>query len=211
MSSQIDKVVTELRGRILSGELPAGHRVVELQFTHELQVSRTPLRIALGELEREGLLERLPTRGFRVRKFSMGQIADAVDVRGVLEGMAARLAAERGLAQDMLGQMEGCLELGQGLVEAATRTSSAVGAQQWADMNLHLHTLIVQACGNTALEGTLGFVSRTPMGAGDATRRGRTRRGHHARTRLPQPGEQEGPDRAAAPRNRRTDQPAFDN
>ena len=168
MSSQIDKVVTELRGRILSGSLPAGHRVVDLQFTQELQVSRTPLRIALGELEREGLLERLPTRGFRVRNFSMGQIADAVDVRGVLEGMAARLAAERGLAPKLLQQMESCLDLGQGLVDAATRTSSAVGAQQWADMNLQLHTLIVRASGNTALEGALGFVSRTPMGGAGA-------------------------------------------
>jgi GntR family transcriptional regulator, vanillate catabolism transcriptional regulator len=173
MSSQIDKVVTELRGRILAGELPSGHRIVELQFTHELQVSRTPLRIALGELEREGLLERLPTRGFRVRNFSMGQIADAVDVRGVLEGMAARLTAERGLAQDVLRQMEACLELGQGLVDAATRTSSAVSAQQWADMNLQLHTLIVRGCGNTALEDTLRFVSRTPMaGAGALTLQG---------------------------------------
>ncbi|MCB2005085.1 MAG: GntR family transcriptional regulator, partial [Rhodoferax sp.] len=71
MSSQIERVVTELRGRILSGQLPAGHRVVELQFAQELAVSRTPLRLALGELEKEGLLERLPTRGFKVRAFTL--------------------------------------------------------------------------------------------------------------------------------------------
>ena len=87
MSSQIDRVVTELRGRILAGDIPAGHRVVELQFAETLNVSRTPLRIALGELEKEGLLERLPTRGFRVRQFTVDEIANAVDVRGVLEGI----------------------------------------------------------------------------------------------------------------------------
>ena len=98
MSSQVDKVVGELRGRILAGQLPPGSRVLEMDYSRQLDVSRTPLRIALGELEKEGLLERLPTRGFRVRSFTMGQIGDAVDVRGVLEGMAARLAAERPLA-----------------------------------------------------------------------------------------------------------------
>ena len=173
MSSQIDKVVTELRGRILSGALAAGSRVVELQFTQELKVSRTPLRIALGELEREGLLERLPTRGFRVRNFTMAQIADAVDVRGVLEGMAARCAAETGLSPDMSARMQHCLDLGRRLVDAATRASAPVDAQQWSDMNLRLHGLLVEAAGNAALHDTLGFISRTPMaGAGALTLQG---------------------------------------
>ncbi len=173
MSSQIDKVVTELRGRILAGRLPAGHRVVELQFTQELQVSRTPLRLALGELEKEGLLERLPTRGFRVRSFTLDQIADAVDVRGTLEGMAARLAAERGVAPAVAQQMQACVEMGQRLADAATASPHSLDAQRWSDMNLRLHTLIVQASGNSALEAALAFVSRTPMaGAGALTLQG---------------------------------------
>jgi DNA-binding GntR family transcriptional regulator len=59
-------------------------------LARQLGVSRTPLCIALGELEKEGLLERLPTRGFKRREFPMEQVANAIDVRGVLEGMAAR-------------------------------------------------------------------------------------------------------------------------
>ena len=96
MAAQIDKVISELRDMVLSGALQPGERVVELQFSARLGVSRTPLRIALTELEKEGLLERLPSRGFRVRAFTVDEIGDAVDVRGVLEGMAARLLAERG-------------------------------------------------------------------------------------------------------------------
>lgn len=173
MASQIDKVVSELRGRILAGALPAGSRLVELHHTQALGVSRTPLRIALAELEREGLLERLPTRGFRVRSFTMDQIADAVDVRGVLEGMAARLAAEAGLSDELSERMQACLDLGQQLVDEALRTGAAVDAQQWSEMNLTLHQLLVQASGNAALAATLAFVSRTPMaGAGALTLQG---------------------------------------
>jgi len=168
MSSQIERVVTELRGRILSGRLPAGTRVVELQFTQDLQVSRTPLRIALGELEKEGLLERLPTRGFRVRAFTLDQIADAVDVRGVLEGMAARLAAERGLDREVSERLHACLEIGQNLVDEALRKGNGVNALQWSELNLSFHGLVVLASGNDALASTLNFVSRIPMAGANA-------------------------------------------
>ena len=56
MAAQIDKVISELRDMVLSGALQPGERVVELQFSARLGVSRTPLRIALTELEKEGLL-----------------------------------------------------------------------------------------------------------------------------------------------------------
>jgi len=168
MSSQVERVVTELRGRILSGRLPAGQRVVELQFADELAVSRTPLRLALAELEKEGLLERLPKRGFRVRAFTLAQIADAVDVRGALEGMAARLAAERGIEHGVLGQMQACLSAGQYLVEEADRNDCGVHALQWSELNQRFHGLVVQASANEALAATLAFVSRIPMAGANA-------------------------------------------
>src|SRR5919109_4360817 len=90
MASRIATVTARLRDMILAGELTPGERLIEIPFAQRLGVSRTPLRIALGELEKEGLLERLPTRGFKVREFPMEQVANAIDVRGVLEGMAAR-------------------------------------------------------------------------------------------------------------------------
>ncbi len=173
MSSQIDKTVAALRGRILSGALPAGHRIVELQFSKELDVSRTPLRLAMGELEKEGLLERLPTRGFRVRAFTVDQIADAVDVRGVLEGMAARLAAERRPSAADLQEMHDCVDQGQRIVDAAMRPGGSLDAAQWSDMNLRLHRCIVRASGNAALDAALVYISRTPMaGAGALTLQG---------------------------------------
>ena len=97
MAAQIDKVISELRDMVLSGALQPGERVVELQFSARLGVSRTPLRIALTELEKEGLLERLPSRGFRVRAFTVDEIGDARwTCAACWKGMAARLLAERG-------------------------------------------------------------------------------------------------------------------
>jgi GntR family transcriptional regulator of vanillate catabolism len=84
-----------LRQMIIEGELVAGDRVSELGLVERLQVSRTPLRLALAQLEHEGLLEALTGGGFAVRSFSSQQVADAIELRGVLEGTAARLAAER--------------------------------------------------------------------------------------------------------------------
>ena len=59
-------------------------------------MSRTPVRLGFEQLVREGYLEQLPRRGFRVRSLTPRDFSEAIDVRGVLEGMAARLVAERG-------------------------------------------------------------------------------------------------------------------
>jgi GntR family transcriptional regulator of vanillate catabolism len=80
---------------ILVGELRPGRRVPELRLVSAIGVSRTPLRLAMERLEHEGLLERRATGGFTVREFTLAEIQDAIDLRGTLEGSAARLAAER--------------------------------------------------------------------------------------------------------------------
>ena len=84
-----------LREMMLSGELPGGSRIAELAVVHKLGVSRTPIRAALLRLQQEGLLEALAHGGFAVKTFSERDIADAIELRGTLEGLLARLAAER--------------------------------------------------------------------------------------------------------------------
>ncbi|WP_341905204.1 GntR family transcriptional regulator [Polaromonas sp. YR568] len=167
MSSHINQATRELRRRILSGEIAPGERMVELDLSAQLKVSRTPIRIALGELEKEGLLERLPTRGFRVRQFSVDEVAQAVDVRGVLEGMAARQAAERGLTAATQGELRACIAEGQALLEGATRADGLIDASRWVPMNARFHAALVEAAGNSTLASALAHVSKTPMaGAG---------------------------------------------
>src|SRR5689334_25350938 len=80
----------------------------ELPLVERLGVSRTPLRLALATLEHEGLLELLPGGGYAVRGFTRSDIDDAIELRGVLEGTAARFAAERGLSRETLAAMREC-------------------------------------------------------------------------------------------------------
>jgi GntR family transcriptional regulator of vanillate catabolism len=93
--SQTTKATLGLRELVFDGEFAPGDRVPELELAQRLGVSRTPLRIALTTLAHEGLLEPLAGGGFVVRAFSRADIVDAIELRGVLEGTAARFAAER--------------------------------------------------------------------------------------------------------------------
>jgi GntR family transcriptional regulator of vanillate catabolism len=94
--TQITKAVLRLRELIFNGQFTPGERMSELPLVQLLGVSRTPLRLALAELEHEGLLRGLPSGGYVVREFTQGDVRDAIELRGVLEGTAARFAAERG-------------------------------------------------------------------------------------------------------------------
>ena len=96
--SQTVRVQLRLRELILAGELPPGARIAELALVERLGASRTPIRMALVRLQEEGLLDALPHGGFAVKDFSEADIHDAIELRGTLEGLAARLAAERGVA-----------------------------------------------------------------------------------------------------------------
>ena len=100
MSKPGQRVLVAVRKMIAAGELAAGERVFETAVAEALGVSRTPVRIAFRTLEQEGLLVQHGARGYQVRSVSAQDIAGAVEVRGVLEGLAARQAAEQGLSAD---------------------------------------------------------------------------------------------------------------
>jgi DNA-binding GntR family transcriptional regulator len=84
-----------LRERISSHALPPGSRLREQDLASEFDVSRARIREAFGALEQRGLIERIPNRGAVVVRLDPRQMYDLYDVRGVLEGYVARLAAER--------------------------------------------------------------------------------------------------------------------
>jgi GntR family transcriptional regulator, vanillate catabolism transcriptional regulator len=94
-SSQTARAVVALREMLVQGRFRPGERIREVPLAAELKVSRIPLHLALERLAHEGFLEIRPTRGFVVQRFSTEDIYDAIELRGLLEGAAARLAAER--------------------------------------------------------------------------------------------------------------------
>jgi GntR family transcriptional regulator of vanillate catabolism len=89
----LDQAVVQLREMILRGKLAPGQRVAEAPLAEELGMSRTPVRQALPMLAKEGLLSLHETRGYVVRAFTWAEVVDAIDLRGALEGLAARRVA----------------------------------------------------------------------------------------------------------------------
>lgn len=100
MNPEALEIEATLRARILSGELPPGARLREPDLAAAFGVSRFPVREAPAALARDGLAEHEATRGFVVRAFSPDEVAEAYEMRALLEGQAARLAAERGLSRE---------------------------------------------------------------------------------------------------------------
>jgi GntR family transcriptional regulator, vanillate catabolism transcriptional regulator len=94
-SSQTARATLMVREMVIGGHFRPGERIKEIPLAAKLRVSRIPLRLALERLSHEGLLETRPTRGFVVQQFSTTDIRDAIELRGLLEGAAARLAAQR--------------------------------------------------------------------------------------------------------------------
>ena len=89
-----EKVYEHLKQAILTGEIQPGERLLETRLAESLGVSRIPVREAIRKLERDGLIVAFPRRGIYASSLSPKDIDDVYTVRVVLEGLAARLAAE---------------------------------------------------------------------------------------------------------------------
>lgn len=98
-------VFESLREAIISGQLRAGERLMEIQLAEEMGVSRTPVREAIRKLELEGLVAMIPRKGAYVAGLSFKDIVDVFEIRGALEGLAAELAAER-ITDEELEELE---------------------------------------------------------------------------------------------------------
>lgn len=166
METQQHRVLAHLRECILRGEFGPGMRLAEIPLSERLGVSRTPVRAALIALEREGLVEPLAAGGYSVRQFSAAQIADAVRVRGQLEGMAARLVAEHGVGRALAAELHECLEIAARVLDAPALDAERYGT--YIDMNRRFHDAIVRGSGNDALRRCVDLISGQPFAAAGA-------------------------------------------
>lgn len=96
-----ERVFSYLKAAILDGTIATGKRLTEEGLAAQLGVSRTPVREAIKRLEAEGHLKVLPRRGITVPRITAEQVEELGAVREVLEGLAARLAAERIQPQEL--------------------------------------------------------------------------------------------------------------
>jgi DNA-binding GntR family transcriptional regulator len=138
-----DRVVMRLRQAILSGRLKPGERLVEGHLADELGVSRNPVREAIRALASEGLIEVTARRGAAVATMTEQEARETIEVRALLEGQNARLAARR---QDgeIIKRIEAVLSKG-------TAAVAAKRFDQLSDLNQRFHGELAAAGQNTVL------------------------------------------------------------
>jgi GntR family transcriptional regulator, vanillate catabolism transcriptional regulator len=160
-TSHSQRALITLRQRILAGALPGGTRLAEVALAEELGISRTPIRAALSRLAEEALLERKGA-GFIVRRFDLADVVDAIELRGVLEGTAARLAAERGaLASDLAEAHEILSEIDKAL-------RGALDLDAYSTLNSRFHALLSAMAQSPVLQTEIARISGLPFAAPSA-------------------------------------------
>jgi DNA-binding GntR family transcriptional regulator len=139
----VDDATQTLRDAILDGRFTAGARLRQTDLADQLAISRTPVREALGRLQHEGLVELLPGGGVRVAVLALEEAAELYDLREVLDGLAARLAAQRA-APASFARLERSLDR---MAQCLARND----ANQWFGAHVAFHEEIFRATGNARL------------------------------------------------------------
>ncbi|WP_417684996.1 GntR family transcriptional regulator [Roseibium sp.] len=161
-ASSDERVLMTLRRLIMDGSIPAGEKITEVGLSGLLKVSRTPVRLALRALEVEGLIEKRSGRGYNVVDFDFEDASKAYEVRGVLEGLAARSLAQKGLEPRVDEILRSSLRLtGEALERLTARCETGVDLYQ--EGNRLFHETIMQECGNSFIPFTYNRLESLPL------------------------------------------------
>jgi len=156
--SHLVRTLLRLRELILAGEFEPGERISEAPLAARLGVSRTPIRLTLERLAHEGLLEPYPTGGFVVRTFTLDDIWEGIEVRGLIEGGAARMAAERLEDEHDLDNLRQRQEDMETLGEPTVETFPA-----YLELNEKFHAEVIRLAKNDTLKHVLDRLLSLPL------------------------------------------------
>lgn len=157
MSRASDRAYGAIRNMILSGELPAGAQLGEEALAEMCGVSRTPVREALRRLEADMLVGRTDTQRTFVADWSIDDVADAFELRAMLEGRAARRAAER-MTDVAMARIRGA---NRSLATAIQQPVPDVAG--FLDGNREFHAIILEVAGSRRLAALLGTLIEQPV------------------------------------------------
>jgi DNA-binding GntR family transcriptional regulator len=144
-------LASAIRERVIRGVYPPGHRLTEDDLAEQYGVSRIPVREALRLLEGEGFVRVKPYSGTFVAELTAQDAADLLEIRGVLEPLAASRAAEQRSAAH-LDALRDILSEGN----AALAASPSADLERLAELNTQFHTLLTEASGNVTLNQIIG-------------------------------------------------------
>ncbi len=165
-SSQTEKAALALREMLVQGQFKPGERIREVPLAAKLDVSRIPLHLALERLAHEGFLEVHPRRGFIVQRFSPDDIYDAIELRGLLEGAAARLATER--LRDVR-ELAGLEQVARDIVVLVHRARlSDDGFQRYIDLNAKFHAGLIDLSRSRMLQRAIERACTLPFASPSA-------------------------------------------
>lgn len=155
---QGEAVYQKLLEEIRSGKLFPGSRLREIELADRLGVSRTPVREAIRLLEGDGLITHLPRQGATVRRLDYAEVMELYEMRAVLEGTAARLAARTASPVEIeeLERLNAALEAAETAAEAAR-------------LNRAFHATLLDAAKNRFLSRAMGGLERALMILGPTT------------------------------------------
>jgi len=146
------KVYEYLRDKIQSGEIGPNERLVEASIAREIGTSRTPVREALHNMQKEGLVESIPRIGYRVRPISEGEVLQVCRIRALLEALATEWAIEK----DRPGLLR---ELSKNI--SASEDALAKGdIQAFVILDSEFHETIARLSGSSHLEETIRLMRR---------------------------------------------------
>lgn len=152
VSSAGDAATELIRRAILEGKLAPAARLGEEQLARELGTSRTPVRQAFQRLSREGLIELMPNRGAFVRSYSHEELGDLYELRALLEGHAARLAAAKVTDAQLVELAASC-----------DRFEQLSAIDDLVAENARFHEQIITAADSKLLSGMVGQVVKMPL------------------------------------------------
>lgn len=160
-----DLAVERVRQAILDGRYRPGEKLRQNQVAQELGLSPTPVREALRRLQAEGLVTHSPHRGVRVSRVGVEEISDVYRLLIVLEGLAARLVAERPDRAATVASLERI----QARVEARLRRGAL---SDWVKINTQFEAVLHAGCNSprlqTVLKGLWDTIPRDPIGVVDS-------------------------------------------
>ncbi len=154
-------VTNALRTEIMEGRFRPDEKLQEMTLSKMLNVSRTPIRAALSGLAAEGLLEYQPNRGYTVRSLNADRLIAVFDLRGVLEGLAARLAAEKGMSESVANSFRAALDQGDAIMNKGALHDSDRAI--FGEINVQIHEAILRAADDRMLNDMLRLCRNIPI------------------------------------------------
>ncbi len=151
----VDKVYTDIKKRIITGELKPGAKLAVRELCECYGVSDTPVKQAMNRLVTEKLMDALPHRGMRVRCITRADIREAFEIRRMIELYAIPYALERVREGDLLSALRKNLEENTRLIEnLGTDTDCSDTANEEMAVSREFHKILVRCIGNRKIEET---------------------------------------------------------